>query len=128
MTLRLVRYACPERHSRLLYGAIDGQLVLHAVVNRPDRPKRSVRRPCIAIHRMRVLVPLDLPRLRLEEMQNLTKLCVCHICPQQTILMALNTPACAERIVGRLQGKRSDVLNSSESFGLGTLLTFSRIA
>jgi hypothetical protein len=41
---------------------------------------------------MRVLVPVDLPMLRLEEMQNLTKLCACHICPKQTILMALNTP------------------------------------
>jgi hypothetical protein len=86
MALRLVRYACPERHSRLLYGAIDGQLVLHAAVSRPDRPKRSVRRPCLAIHSMRVLEPLDLPRLRLEEMQNLTKLCAGHICPNKPFL------------------------------------------
>lgn len=42
MALRLVRYACPERHSRLLYGAIDGQLVLHAVVNRDRVPWRGV--------------------------------------------------------------------------------------
>ena len=29
----------------------------------------------------------------------------------------LDSPACAERIVGWLQGKRSDALNRSESFG-----------
>jgi hypothetical protein len=29
----------------------------------------------------------------------------------------LDSPACAKRIVGWLQGKRSDALNRSESFG-----------